>query len=73
MASAPDSTIVSLLYQALEADIGIAVSVTNPSTAKQKFYATRRLLADPALDALQFRTSPHNTSGELWIVKGEPK
>lgn len=56
-----------LLYQALHSDIGIVVRCS-PSFAlvRQKLYAVRRELNDPALANLSFVEGPDD---ELWILK----
>lgn len=59
----------TLMYQAIASEIGIVVEVSDFNLARQKFYAARRKLADPALARLQFRQSPHHAN-QMLIVKG---
>lgn len=55
------------LYAALQSEFGIAISVGDPTRAKQALYRAQRL--DASLAGLSIRTSPKNPQGELWIVK----
>ena len=70
-AANPDHSL--LLYQALGTPLGIAVSCEDFTAAAQALYQCRVALADPDLGRLQFRRSPFNPEGEIWIVKGEAK
>lgn len=58
-----------ILYLALASQLGIVISVTDANAAKQSLYQTRSKLSDPSLGCLQFRTSPDNPAGEIWIIK----
>lgn len=64
---------LEILYEALHSPIGIVVQTNNPSLAKAHLYKTRSESGDPALDCLQFRTSPFEPNSDIWIVKGTPK
>jgi len=59
----------ALLYAALAEPIGLLCQ-GEPSfaLARQRLYAARKKLGDPALDILQFRASPF-PEGNLVIVK----
>lgn len=62
---------LDILYEALHAgDFGLSVLTSDPERAKQAFYKARREAFDPDLSCLQFRTSPTNPSGAIWIVRG---
>jgi len=63
---------VELLYQALGTPLGIAVTVSNVPKAQQRLHQERAKLQDPDLAVLQFRTSPFQPEGEVWIVKATP-
>jgi hypothetical protein len=64
----PDHAV--LLYQALGSPIGIACAVDDFAAAAQALYQCRSALADSDLARLQFRRSPYNPEGEIWIVRG---
>lgn len=61
---------LELCYLALASPIGIVVSVSAFVPVQQKLYAARKASGDPTLDCLQFRRSPIEPEGEIWIVKG---
>lgn len=66
----PDPHLSALLYEALAAPVGLLCSASPDfDRARAKLYATRRALADPALEALQFRASPWPEEGNLVICK----
>lgn len=65
--------LLSLLYQALASPRGIVLAVTDFVPCQAKLYKARKDSGDPALAALQFRRSPQNPEGEIWIVKGAEK
>lgn len=60
-----------LLYRAMASTLGLAVPVQDYAAAAQALYKTRSALADAELKILQFRRSPINPDGELWIVRSE--
>lgn len=59
--------LIELLYEAINTEIGIVISTSDPVALKQKLYALRR--EDSAFACLSFVTSRTNPTGELWIVK----
>lgn len=63
---------LELCYQALASQIGIVISVSDFISAQQKLYSARKKSGDTDLDVLQFRRSPTNPEGEIWIVKSHP-
>lgn len=68
--SPPDPALAALLYEALAEPIGLLCNASpDLERARAKLYATRRALADPALEALQFRASPWPSEGNLVICK----
>lgn len=62
----------ALLYRALASPYGIEINVVGGTVkaARQKLYEARRGAMDPALSVLQFRASPLNPDGAIWITKG---
>lgn len=63
--------LITILYQALSSPLGVCVFTDDPERLRQKLYATRRDLGDPALDCLSFQVSPTNPSDNLWVTKRE--
>jgi hypothetical protein len=61
------------LYTAHASRFGVVLAVSDTTRVRQQLYAARRQCGDPELDCLQFRLSPTNPEGELWIVKGTSK
>jgi len=59
--------LIELLYEALNTELGVIVSTSDPVALKQKLYNLRR--EDPLFSQLSFVTSRTNPTGELWIVK----
>jgi hypothetical protein len=64
---------LELCYQALASQIGIVISVSDFISAQQKLYSARKKSGDTDLDVLQFRRSPTNPEGEIWIVKSRSR
>ena len=62
-----------ILYSAMREDIGLLVQVSDFARARQAFYRARADAGDPALAALQFRSSPGIVGGNLIIVKEKIK
>lgn len=60
-----------IMYIALGEPVGLLVRTNDLNGARARFYAARKLAADPALAVLQFRASPIE-GGELVIIKGPP-
>lgn len=58
-------TLISLLYEALAADIGIVVETSDPERLRQRLYAERKKSLE--FDQLSFVISPMN-SKDLWIL-----
>ena len=58
-------TLISLLYEALAADIGIVVETSDPDRLRQRLYAERKKSLE--FDQLSFVISPMN-SKDLWIL-----
>lgn len=56
------------LYTALESPLGIILKSNNTTALRQKLYAERARVTDPALATLSFVTSPFDPT-HLWIVK----
>ena len=66
--------LAELLYSALAAPVGILCQASDPALARQRLYAARKGLGDPALDCLQIRlVQAEGLDGNLAIVKGERK
>lgn len=65
----------ALLYQALSSRYGIEVHVTGGTltAARARLYAARKQAMDMALSQLQFRASPYDPEGTIWITKGGPR
>lgn len=62
--------LASLLYEALNAPLGIVVETNDPERLRQKLYAERK--KSPEFDVLSFIISPMNKR-DLWILnKGNP-
>jgi len=59
--------LIELLYQALEAEIGIKVETNDVEKLRQKLYRLRG--KDPLFEHLSFIVSPTNPNAELWIMK----
>ncbi len=57
-----------VLYQALGSSIGLLLQTSDFGRARQRLYAARAEIGDPALAGLQFRSSPL-PGGDLIIVK----
>lgn len=64
---------IDLLYQAMTSPYGIAVATDNVHACQAACYRARIKADDPDLERLQFRPSPTNPEGELWIIKGPKK
>lgn len=62
----------SLLYQALAEPIGLMLQASDRQLARQRLYAARAKLQDPALALLQFRFWPQDGEavGNLVICRG---
>lgn len=60
-----------LLYSAMASRFGIALPVNDYAAAAQALYKARTTLSDPELKILQFRRSPIDPDGELWIVRSK--
>ncbi len=65
----PTPALISLLYMALEEEIGLIISVEDPLLLRQKLYAERR--KDPIFECLSFAMSPTAPDTELWIIHGK--
>lgn len=66
----PNRDAQELLYRAFSTPRGIEVTI-EPGTfraAVQRLYRARREANDPALQVLQFRSGPSDST--LWIVRG---
>lgn len=64
---------LELCYQAVHSSHGVAVEVSNMTTALAHLYKARKESADPELEVLQFRRSPYRPEAEIWITKGMTK
>ena len=69
MPNAQETQAMTILYAACSAMLGIVVKTTNPTRARQLFYATRNELGDPTLNDIQIKASPDNVEGEIWIIR----
>ena len=69
--SVSNDTLIALLYQAVESDIGILLQVSDLTQARARFYKIRADLKDPVLECLQFRASPFE-DGNLVIIRTTP-
>lgn len=61
--------LAELLYRAIGSQIGIVVRTSNPDLCRQKLYATRKALADPALEVLSVKPSHSAPASEVWILR----
>ena len=57
-----------LCREALRFEHGIAVPCSDPLLLRTHLYKERKQSGDPDLDVLEFRVSPMNPEGELWIL-----
>jgi hypothetical protein len=55
-------------YSALASPHGVVIRTDDPHYTKQRLYALRKALADPALDTISIMTSPANPD-DIWLVK----
>ena len=63
------ATPLEILYMALREPLGLIVdSGGDFQRTVQKLYQARYKALDPDLDCLQFRRSPNDPEGEVWIV-----
>ena len=70
---ASKDVLLNLMYQALEAEIGIRVGVNAPDSIKAKFYQARQAAMDPELHKLSFKLLHFPDRGpEIWIFKRSP-
>lgn len=60
---------VEFLYRALDAEVGIAISTSDPNRLMQKLYAARKSACDPSLDELSITPSRISPDNELWVVR----
>jgi hypothetical protein len=58
------------LYEALAAPVGIILSASDPVKCRQKLYAARAKVQDPALSCLQIRLVEMD-GGNIVITKGK--
>lgn len=65
----PDPEIITLLYAALDAELGVIVKTNKPASLKQKIYQTRKLIDAPELDQISCVESVTDPEGSLWLVK----
>lgn len=65
-----DAQLQEILYQALEAKIGLLLHCGEPSKVRQRLYKIRAKLQDVDLMKLQFISSPF-PDGNLAIIKVE--
>jgi len=78
MPSPVDPELLSLLYSALRAEIGISVETDNVDRLRNKLYDARAKLQDPDLELLFLAPDPARPSTHLFIAKkrikleGEP-
>jgi hypothetical protein len=69
MSSPVDPELLSLLYSALRAEIGISVATDNVERLRNKLYAARKSLMDPDLELLFLAPDPDRPSTHLFIAK----
>jgi hypothetical protein len=55
-----------LAYEALRHQIGISIPTSDPQRLRTLLYKEREGI--PELSSLEFRLSPRNPDGELWIT-----
>lgn len=60
-------------YEALVAEEGIVVAVSDVPKAIQRLYQARAKSGDPDLAGLAIRKSPTKPTEEVWLVKVEAK
>lgn len=71
---ASKDNLLSLMYQALEAEIGIRLAVTNAESIKAKMYQVRNAAMDPELHELSFKLFNFpDRDPEIWIFRRSPK
>lgn len=68
--SMPAPDLVSLLFRANEAEIGISVITNNPTLLRNQLYAERKR---QGLTNLTFIQPPIDSESRLWIIKKEAK
>jgi hypothetical protein len=64
--------LVSLLWQAVECEVGLRVSTNNPDELRKKLNNIRtqeRKNGNSSFDQLKFKISPEHPSEELWLVQ----
>jgi hypothetical protein len=66
----PKPDLTSLLYSALEAEIGVSVVTNNPKLLRNQLYAERKR---EGLTELTFIQPPVDGETRLWIIKKEAK
>ena len=64
---------VEFLYRALDAEVGIAISTSDPGRLTQKLYAARREAKDPSLAELSITPSRTAPASEVWVVRKTPR
>lgn len=60
---------LALLYRAVGASAGIAVSTNDPVRARNEFYRVRQQHGDPALQSLRLVLSPTARERELFLIR----
>lgn len=69
MPSPVDPELMTLLYFALRAPIGISVESDNVDRLRTKLYDARTKLADPELELLMLVPDPNRPATHLFIAK----
>lgn len=64
---------VEFLYRALDAEVGIAISTSDPDRLQAKLYAARKATPDPRLAELSITPSRTAPGMELWVVRKTPR
>lgn len=64
------SSAVEFLYRALSASVGIVIRTNNPTLARSRLYAAKRL--DPEFEALSIKPSSQVPESELWVLRKVP-
>lgn len=68
--SMPKPDLISLLFRANEAEIGISVITNNPQLLRNQLYAERKR---QGLTNLTFIQPPVDSDSRIWIVKKDMK
>lgn len=69
MPSPIDPELLTLLYSAMRAQVGISVETDNVDRLRTKLYAARAKIGDPELELLMLTPDPARPATHLFIAK----